>query len=301
MSERIVAVVGPTASGKSAVAVELAKLAGGEVVSIDALQIYMGLRIGTARITLSESQGVPHHMIAICPPDEKFNAHDYVERAIPIIRSIIGRNKLPILAGGTGLYLNAIAYDMSLANVPPNDALREELGRLDFAALQARLVTFDRVSAERIKDKRRLVRAIEVVQATGVPMSAANDNAPRFDTLAFGLALPRDVLVRSIEKRTRGMFDAGLMEETEFLLNMGLRGDEQSMMAIGYREAALCLAGKITHEEAIERVNVATRQYAKRQMTWFKRFLGIEWVDMMEFGSARDAAGFIYGRIGLGR
>ena len=282
----LVAVVGPTATGKTDAGAAICLALGGEVVSMDAMQVYQGMRIGTARVKQEEARGIPHHMTACVPPDEPWSVAQYADDALAAIRGIRERGKLPVLVGGTGLYLEAIRRPMSFASSAADTRLRAELESLSGEELRERLRAVDPPTAARLPlgDRRRMIRAIEIAELTGKPMSSqADEPEERFSLCAMGLTMPRDILVRRIHERTERMFAGGLAEEVAALLRCGLPPDAQSMQAIGYKETVHMLRGEITRREAIESVAVATRQYAKRQMTWFRRTPGIRWFDRTEY------------------
>jgi tRNA dimethylallyltransferase len=292
---KIVAVVGPTASGKSDAAIELCLALDGEAVSMDAMQVYQGMRVGTARLDPSRWRGVPHHALAYVPPDTPYSVAEYARDTLITIDGILSRGKLPVLVGGTGLYLSAVRRPMRFAETAADPKFREELERLDNESLRARLMELDPPTAARlpIGDRRRMVRAVEIAAATGTPMSAWRDSEEdRFDTLVMGIDTPRSVLLERIHRRTRSMLDAGLVGEVGFLLRHGLSPDAQSMQAIGYKETALALAGRWPRDRLQEAIEVRTRQYAKRQMTWFRKVEGIRWLGW---------EGAAEGMVGIGR
>lgn len=292
MKMTAIAVVGPTASGKSALALLLAERFGGEIVSCDSMQIYRGMDIGTAKPTPEERRRVPHHMIDILDPDEPYSAADYGDEAARVATEILSRGKLPVFCGGTGLYLTA-ALTGRHGEAPPSDpALRAELserGKTEEgrAKLYEELAAVDPISAAAThkNNLRRVVRALEIYRLTGKPKSVFDEESrncpPRFDCLTLGLDFPeRGALYRRIDRRVDEMAAAGLYDEAKTLWEKGyLASGTTAGQAIGYRQFLPCFTGDLTPEEAAEDIKLATRRYAKRQLTWFKAQEGIVWLD----------------------
>lgn len=289
MNDRIIAVAGPTASGKSALALELCKRLGGELVSLDSMQIYKGLDIGTAKPTKAEQAEVRHHMIDICDPREKFSAADFAERAHGVIADIRSRGKRVVLCGGTGLYLDTVLGRLDFGEIESNEKLRREL--IAFAekngadALYERLVKIDPQAAEKIhkNNVRRVARAIEIYELTGKTKTEHDREAisdSPYDSLIIGLDYnDREVLYSRINRRVDLMIDAGLETEVRSLLSEGLlSADSTAGQAIGYKEMLGYIAGEYTLEDAIEKIKLGTRRYAKRQLTWLRRNPDINWL-----------------------
>ncbi|GHU69027.1 tRNA dimethylallyltransferase [Clostridia bacterium] len=294
---RVTAIVGPTASGKSDAAIQFCRAMNGEVVSMDAMQVYQGMRVGTARLEPDEWQGITHHALAYVPPDTAYSVAEYARDTLVIIDEILSRGKLPVLVGGTGLYLSAVRRPMRFAETSADYAFREELERLDNETIRVRLSSVDPQTAARLPvgDRRRMIRALEIAETTGVPMSAWRDEPEeRFDMLVMGIDVPRDVLLKRIHLRTKSMLDAGLIDEVIFLLKHGLPPDAQSMQAIGYKETVRALAGHWPRETLLDAIEIRTRQYAKRQMTWLRRVDGILW-----FGGEEVAREMVEAACGL--
>ena len=281
---KVLAIVGPTASGKTGAAVSLCNAIDGEVVSIDSMQIYQGMKIGTARIKPDEAQGVPHHMIAVAAPDVPYSVAEYANAAITIINDILHRGKVPVLAGGTGLYLEGIRRERSYSHVPGDHLFRAPLENLSDEQLYEKLLSLDSIAASRIHpaNRRRVIRAIEIITMTGKP-PLTDTVEPRFDILTLGIKIPKETLDERISKRVHAMLAEGLVDEVRFLLRHGVNPAAQSMQAIGYKEICKYLAGECSYEEAVERTIIGTRQYAKRQMTWFKRTERIRWFEPLQF------------------
>ncbi len=286
---RVLAIVGPTASGKTALGVEMAKLLDGEVVSCDSMQIYEGLDIATAKPTIEEMQGIPHHLIGIIPRTQKFSVADYALLARGKIAEITARGKLPILVGGTGLYADAVLSGMQFEEEPGDPAIRERLyQRLETEGadvLYAELLTLDPEAAEKIHPNNsvRLVRALEICLRTGDTFTAYKQrNAAHpspYNAVIFGLDWEREVLYDRIGRRVDLMLEQGLIEEVRNARDPAM---QTSAAAIGYKELLPYLDGSAELETCIEDIKRETRRYAKRQMTWFRRNAQICWLDMVE-------------------
>ena len=297
-----VLIAGPTASGKSDVAVCLAELIGGEVVSVDSMQVYRRLDLGTAKPTPAMRERVPHHLVDVLDLTEGFDAARFVRMAGEAVAGIQARGKVPILCGGTGLYLNAWLNGLGDAP-PPDPVLRAELEDVPTPVLLDELArrdwqTFDEID---VQNRRRVVRAVEVIRLTGKPFSVQRaawpDRAPAVAGRSFGLERSREELVRRIEDRVDGMFAAGLVDETRRLLPEGLAGNRTAAQAIGYRQVMEHLAGERGLRETVEWVKARTRQYAKRQLTWFRQQLDLEWVSVEAGTSAEEVAMGLRGRL----
>ncbi|WP_321284522.1 tRNA (adenosine(37)-N6)-dimethylallyltransferase MiaA [Exiguobacterium profundum] len=280
----VVVIVGPTAVGKTKTGIELAKAFDGEIVSGDSVQVYRGMDIGSAKVTKEEAEGIPHHLIDICDPDDAMSVAMFQQLARAAIDDIYARGKLPIIVGGTGLYIRSILYDYEFVEQPVDEALRAELERFAEVegreALHQRLVQLDPVRAATIhpNNVRRVVRALEVAMQGD---TQTTDSAPseHYDYRLFVLHADREILYDRINQRVDAMMEAGLVEEVERLLAQGYR-DTQAMRAIGYKEMIPFIDGKMSKEKATDLLKQHTRQFAKRQLTWFRhQFDGI-WVDM---------------------
>jgi len=297
---------GPTAVGKSEIAVLLAERLGGEIIAVDSMQVYHGLDIGTAKPSPEERTRVPHHLIDVVDLTEPFDAARFVGLAHRAVADIQARGRLPILCGGTGLYFKAFLE--GLGQAPPADAaLRVALGATPLPELLRELAERDPVTYERIdrQNPRRVIRAIEVIRLTGQPFSSQRANwqpsplAPRPLPLEFGLEFglarcPAD-LQRRIDARVDAMFRRGWVAETEHLLNRGLAQNRIAMQALGYRQIAEHLGGERSLPETIELVKLRTRQFAKKQMTWFRRQLQLTWINLEPQGSAEAVVNTIAG------
>ena len=289
MAPKIVCVVGPTACGKTTLGVLLAKKFHGEVVSADSMQIYRGLTIGTAAPTEAEMDGVPHHMVAVSDPEEQWSAARYAQAAIPIIDGILARGKLPILVGGTGLWLDAVVRGHGFAAGHAGSAVRKELEeRLAAEGVEPLLEELrraDPAAAERLHpaDEKRILRALEVWRETGKTITAHNEETRalplRYDAVWIGLRFAdREDMKRLIDRRVDRMAEAGLLDEVRALLSRGLPRKATALQAIGYKEFLGVLEGTKTEAEALEEVKLRSRQYAKRQLTWLRRNPAIHWI-----------------------
>ncbi len=282
----IICIAGPTASGKTALAVELAKEYNGEVVSCDSMYIYKRMDIGTAKPTLEERQGIVHHMIDVAEPDEDFSVSKYCCMAAPIVDDIVARGKRAIIAGGTGLYMDSLIKGNDFAPFPATgvrEKLEEKAAAVGFDAMLAELRGIDPEAAQRIKDTRRIIRALEVYYETGITITEHNRRTqalpPRYKPLWIGLDFAdRADLYRRIDSRVSLMLDMGLMNEIETLLSSGIPEKCTAMQAIGYKEFVSALHGECTIEEAADQVRQSSRHYAKRQLTWLRRNKNIHWI-----------------------
>ena len=289
MPPKILVVSGPTASGKTALAVELALAHNGEVVSADSMQIYRRMDIGTAKPTRAEMRGVPHHMLDVADPEEDFSVARYVELAARCVDDILARGKLPIVAGGTGLYIDSLLSGRTFARFDPDSPLRreleEELARRGGAALLEELARVDPDTAARLhpNDSKRIVRALEVYRSTGTTLTAHNAMTrslpPRYDALTLTLAFQRrEDMWDRIDRRVDRMMADGLAEEVRALLDSGVPDRCTAMQAIGYKEMAAALRGDGDTARAAEEIKLRSRQYAKRQLTWFRRDPAARWL-----------------------
>jgi tRNA dimethylallyltransferase len=280
MSSRVLAILGATATGKTAVAVDVARRLDGEIISLDSRQIYRGMDIGTAKPTAEAMQGVPHHGFDLVDPDERFSAGRFADLARSLMADIGGRGRVPILAGGTGFYLRALTHP--LFEEPAADASRRErwkrylagLARPELVRWAARL---DPVAAARLRDRQRLARVIEVAMLTGRPLSWWRHHAPSprqpIDPCVVVLDLPPGLLARRIEDRVDAMIRHGLADEVRALLDRGYGPDDPGLRTTGYMELIPYILGDRTLEEAAELVKAATRRYARRQRTWLRNQL----------------------------
>ena len=283
----ILCIAGPTASGKTALAVELAKLTNGEVVSCDSMYVYRHMNVGTAKPTEEEMQGIVHHMIDVAEPHEAFSVDRYCKMATPIVDDIVSRGKTAIIAGGTGLYMDSLIKGNDFAPFPATghrEKLEAQWQAEGLDALIEQLRAIDPEALDRSQNNpRRIIRALEVFYETGETITSHNLRTqaipPRYDPLWIGLDFdPREELYRRIDLRVSIMLEQGLLKEIENLLASGIPADCTAMQAIGYKEFIAALDGRMTIEEAADEVRKASRHYAKRQLTWFKRNKNIHWL-----------------------
>ncbi len=282
----IICLAGPTASGKTALAVALAQALNGEVVSCDSMQVYKFMDIGTAKPTLAEMQGVPHHMIDVADPREDYSVSRYCKDAAPIVEDIVSRGKVAIIAGGTGLYMDSLIRGNDFAPFP-STGVRERLERQADAegleAMRSWLRSIDPEAEARIQDRKRLLRALEVYLETGETITEHNRRTqalpPRFTPLWLGLDFEnRQSLYHRIDQRVTHMLEAGLLQEIRSLLQSGVPDTATAMQAIGYKEFVSALNGHGTVESAADSVRQSSRRYAKRQLTWFRRNPAVHWL-----------------------
>ena len=275
---RIIVIVGPTASGKSALAVAMARRFGGEVISADSRQVYRGLEIGSGAMTRKEMRGVPHHLIGITSPHRAFTAAQYVSRARRVIAAVARRGKIPIVCGGTAFWIDALVYDFSLPEVAPDARLRRALEKKSPAQLLSMLKKLDPRRAADIEreNSRRLIRAIEIARALGrVPRL---QRRPAYDALWIGMRPDQDAWMRGVTRRVRGMIRRGLVAETEKLIRRGMSERRVRELGFEYSAALDVIAKKIPRRELSERMIRDTARYARRQMRWWKRNPGIRWI-----------------------
>lgn len=294
MAEKILVVTGPTATGKTALSVELAKKLGGEIVSADSMQIYRGMDIGTAKVTKAEMQNIPHHMIDIADPSEDYSVSRYVEEADAAVRGILSRGRLPIVAGGTNLYIDSLIAGLDFAEKAEDAALRESLNKqyddMGGEAMLEHLRGFDPERAAKLHpaDKRRIVRAVEIYILTGETITRHDEETKkrpkRYDAVKIALNFAdRAVLYDRINARVDKMVSDGLFDEVKGLLDSGLSPESTSMQAIGYKEPAAYFRGEMSRDAAIELIKLSSRRYAKRQLTWLRRDDSIHWHEWQSF------------------
>ena len=287
---KVLVICGPTATGKTRLGIELALALGGEIVSADSMQLYRRMDIGTAKATPAERAAVPHHMIDVAEPAENWSVARYVAEAARVCDGLIARGKLPVIVGGTGLYIDSLIAGRDFAENSGDEALRERLNadwdRLGGAAMWEKLHRVDPARAEKLAatDRRRIVRALEVWTLTGQTITEHDEQTrrqpPRYEAKRVVLSFAeRAALYARIDRRVDKMADAGLFEEVEGLLASGVPADCTAMQAIGYKEAAQALRGEISRAEALALIKQASRRYAKRQLTWFRRAPDARWIE----------------------
>jgi tRNA dimethylallyltransferase len=289
MTEKVdvLAIVGPTASGKTALSVTLAKLLDAEIINGDSMQVYKGLDIGTAKITTAEMDGVPHHLFDIIEADETFSVAQYQAEVRKKIEEIQSRGRLPIIVGGTGLYVQSVLYDFRFtdegSDMEVRSRLEQELDEIGAEHLYQRLEQLDPIDAKKIhpNNHRRIIRALEIIEVTGKTKGEHEQNAGKnslYNHLLIGLEMERDLLYDRIDRRVDQMMEKGFLQEADALWNTGIR-DMQSVQAIGYKELHSYIEGEIPLDVAIQLIKKNSRNYAKRQMTYFRNKLAINWVD----------------------
>lgn len=305
---KLVIIAGPTAVGKTASSILLAKKIGGEIISADSMQVYRGMDVGTAKIRKEEMEGVPHFLIDAFDPDEEFNIVIFQQLAKQAMEEIYARGHIPMIVGGTGFYIQSILYDIDFSQGDgENEALREHLEKeydlFGADAMQEKLRLLDPISADTIhkNNKKRVVRALEYALTQNEPISAHNEREKQkkspYDYNFFVLNMDRKILYDRIEQRVDKMFDDGLVEEVRDLQHRGFHQNLVSMQGIGYKEVLEYLDGNCSLEEAIAQVKQSTRHFAKRQITWFKREKGAQWIDVTKFHSPQDLAEFMAGEV----
>lgn len=286
----LLVLVGPTAVGKTAISVEVAKRIGAEIISGDSMQVYRGMDVGTAKITPDEMQGVPHHLIDTCDPADPFSVAEFQARVDELIRAIHSRGRLPFLVGGTGLYVRSVVQAYTFAEQETDQELREALAQEEArhgpGYLHGRLAAVDPAAAAKLhpNDLRRIIRALEVYETTGQRISetqTAVEAEPRYDDLMIGLTMERELLYSRIDQRVDQMLAAGWEAEVRELLKRH-SPKLPAMEAIGYRELVWYLRGVLTRPEMVELIKRNTRRFAKRQFTWFRRDERIHWFDVTE-------------------
>lgn len=295
----LVILAGPTAVGKTALSIRLAKAIGGEIISADSMQVYRGMDIGSAKIRPEEMQGVPHHLIDVLEPDEPFHVVKFQELAKQSMQEIWQRGHIPILTGGTGFYIQAVLYDIDFTENEEDTALRRELeetARTEGAeALHRRLAAIDPISAQQIHahNIKRVIRALEFYEKTGMPISLHNERERKKESpyrfAYFVLNDLREEVYRRIDLRVDTMLEQGLAEEVGRLKAQGCTREMVSMQGLGYKEMLDWLDGDCSLEEAVYRIKRDTRHFAKRQITWFKREKDVVWVQKEDFGRDEDA------------
>lgn len=279
MNNKVIAVVGATASGKTAYAIDLARKIGGEIISADSRLVYKGMDIGTAKPTIEEMQGIPHYMIDVVEPEFNYSAGLYAKEAKRCIEDIVSRGKVPIVVGGTGLYYRVLLENYDLPDVKPDYELRENLYKYSCEELLEMLFNLDEKAGNSVErnDKKKLIRYIEIIKLTGKPLDLARGKRDKeFDVEWIGLNFPREILYDRINKRVDQMIELGLVEETQELLEKHGRISNITD-TIGYREIISYLDGELSLDDAKDKLKQNTRNYAKRQLTWFRKNEEIKW------------------------
>lgn len=298
MKKPLIIITGPTAVGKTSLSVGLAKQIGGEIISADSMQVYRYMDIGSAKIKANEAEGVPHHLIDILEPTEEFNVVIFQKKAKEALEQIYSRGSVPIIAGGTGFYIQAILYDIDFTKTEEDSAFREEMERLarekGASYLHARLKQADPESAAAIHENniKRVIRALEYHNQTGKKISSHNEEERQkespYQFFYYVVNTDRSQLYERIDRRVDQMMEEGLVKEVEKLKSMGLTREMVSMQGLGYKEILNYLDGQCSLEEAVYILKRDTRHFAKRQLTWFKREREVRWINLPEFNNDRE-------------
>ncbi len=292
--KNLLIILGPTCVGKSTTAIKIARIFNGEIINCDSRQVYKGFDIGTDKMTLDQRRNIPHHLLDIISPSAQFNAADFIQLALEAVGNIHKKNKLPIITGGTGLYLKALLDGLfPEGKSDPNirNRLEEEAKTKGLKSLSDRLKTVDPQYAEKIgtNDKFRIIRALEVFESTNISLTEqfaqTRSFVADFHVLKIGLKIDRQILYSNIEKRVDKMFTRGLVNEVKTLLDNGARAESPPFLALGYKHVLKHLKSELTLEETVILTKRDTRHYAKRQLTWFRKMEGIEWFNPEEFDS----------------
>jgi tRNA dimethylallyltransferase len=295
LMEPVIVLVGPTASGKTNLSIELAKQINGEIISADSMQVYKYMDIGTAKPDSMEMSGIKHYLIDEIPPDEEFSVAKYQELALRYIETVLNKGKMPIIVGGTGLYINSLIYNINFSDTTIDWELRESLNKeaeeKGNEYLHNKLKEIDHKAASKIhmNNTKRVIRAIEVYEGTKKPISYHQEvsrvKPSSYNFILIGLSMDREKLYERINKRVDIMFEKGLVQEVEKLIELGYDKNSVAMQALGYKEILLYLTGTISLDEAVYIIKRDSRHYAKRQMTWFRKLENIFWINTDEVGN----------------
>lgn len=285
MKNKILIIAGPTGVGKTNLSIQLAQKLNGEIISSDSMQIYKGMDIGTAKITEEEMQGIPHHLIDVISPLEKFTVFDFKQRSEILIKEITSRGKLPMVVGGTGLYINTLLYDMDFNDSKEDPQYRKELwdyyNKFGEDALYERLLEVDKKTKIEKGNTKRIIRALEIYKTQGtIQVFDQMKERQDIDPTIVILTRNREELYQNINMRVDKMLEEGLLEEVRFFYERGLDDKYQSMKAIGYLQLIRYFQGVYSFDEAVEKIKQESRRYAKRQITWFKRYNNAIWIDL---------------------
>ncbi|MBR5949574.1 MAG: tRNA (adenosine(37)-N6)-dimethylallyltransferase MiaA [Clostridia bacterium] len=307
LKQKIYFIVGPTASGKTAVSIDVAGRMNAEIISADSIQAYKRLDIGSAKPSFEERRGIPHHLMDCVEIDNvSYNVVAYREKAAAFIRDIFSRGKTPLIVGGTGLYVNSLVFPLNFSSAEPNFERRNELAALELTekgSLHSMLKQIDPDTANRlhINDTKRIIRAIEVYEQTGVPLSAhggdfsnSREEEIEFEPVMAGITMDRARLYSRIEERIDIMLEQGLLDEVDSILSGGFDSSLPALQGLGYKQLIMFRNGKLGYEEAVELIKRDTRRFAKRQISWFKRDKRIRWFSLDKYGDELSSAVFDY-------
>ena len=288
---KVIVICGPTASGKTSLSIELAKKINGEIISCDSMQIYKDMSIGTAKPTVDEMQGIKHYLIDCVSPEVRYSVADYKKDATKAIEDILSNGKTPIIVGGTGLYLEALIYNIEYNEIETDLKYREELEKIEkengLEKLYEMAEKIDKMAIEKISrnDKKRIFRVLEIYHSTGKTKTdlevESRKKEPKYNFILFGITMDRDKLYDRINKRVDIMIEQGLIEEVKELLSK-YKEFPTAMQGLGYKEVVEYLHGIITKEEMIEKIKMETRRYAKRQLTWFRKYKNLKWINGLD-------------------
>ena len=291
MKPKVIVICGPTASGKTSLSIELAKRIKGEIISCDSMQIYKDMTIGTAKPTVEEMDGIPHHLIDFVLPSERYSVADFKKAATQKIEEILSRNKIPIIVGGTGLYVDALVYNIEYLELETDLKYRQELENLieqkGLEELYEKAKQIDEQAMQSISknDKKRIMRVLEIYHQTGKTKTQLEAESrltpPPYDYIVFAITMDREKLYERINRRVDIMIEQGLIEEVQSLVNK-YKEFPTAMQGLGYKEVVEYLNGNLTKDEMIEKIKMETRRYAKRQLTWFRKIENIEWLDALQ-------------------
>ena len=289
--QKVIVIGGPTASGKTGLSIELAKRINGEIVSCDSMQIYKDMTIGTAKPTIEEMEGIPHYMIDCISPETRYSVADYKKDATNAIKEIISKGKVPIVVGGTGLYVEALIYGIEYNEIEEDLEYRKKLEKIEekegLDPLYEMAKKIDEKAMEKISknDKKRICRVLEIYHSTGKTKTEleveSRKNGPEFDYLLFGITMDKEKLYERINKRVDIMIENGLIEEVKNLIQK-YKNFPTAMQGLGYKEVVQYLNGNLNRDEMIQKIKMETRRYAKRQLTWFRKYPNIIWLDGLE-------------------
>ena len=304
--ERLIAIIGPTATGKSSLGIKLAKYLNTEIISGDSMLVYRKMNIGTAKPTGEERQGIPHHLVDIVEPEDSYNVADFQNRAQKIIQYLNGIGKIPLIVGGTGLYIKSVLEKYSFNEIGENNIFREKMQDISNEYgneyLHNMLRTVNPLKAEKLhpNDRRRVIRELEIAaEQKNKPSLASNGQVCCYDALVIGLTMERAALYNRINRRVDDMLAAGLIEEVEEMLREGLTERHRSMQGIGYKETLQYLRGEIKRDELADLIKKNTRNFAKRQLTWYRKMPYIHWLELGEFSNSDEMAHHIYNLVAI--
>lgn len=307
MKERIVILTGPTGIGKTELSIKLAKDLNSEIISADSMQIYKYMDIGTAKATISQRKAIHHNLIDIVSPDKEFTVSDYMRKSTRIISDLNNKNIIPLVVGGTGLYLNSLIYDLNFTSVARDQNIRDKYENLaDFQGNEyihdiLKKVDFNSYEKININDRKRIIRALEIYELTGKTMSENNKNFrkpnDKYDIVLIILNMDRSKLYERINHRVDKMISLGLISEVENLLSRGFGKELQSMQAIGYKEIIMYINNVISLDEAIAKIKQGSRNYAKRQLTWFRRYDNANWINIDNYNNIEDLSNFVLTKV----